>query len=72
MLELKLKARVKSITLEGDPGGAEVEKCVLTLLDKTSVVSSAYIVLDFDTAGRGALHVGQELELNVSIEETSR
>jgi hypothetical protein len=67
-MDVKLRTRVKSITLESDDSGHELEKCVLTLADKSSVISSAYIVVDFTDNGRGALHVGQQLELSVSIE----
>jgi hypothetical protein len=73
-MDILLKTRVKSITLETDASGHEVEK-VLLMLDKSATVdtpavtmiSGVYLIVEFNKAGRGALHVGQELDLNVSM-----
>ena len=67
-MEFNLRTRVKSITLETDDSGREVEKCVLMLSGQPHpVVGGAYLIIEFTETGRGSLHVGQPLELSVTI-----
>ena len=66
-IDVPLKTRVKSITLETNSNGQETEKCLLTLAEENTFVVGAHIVMDFSHEGRGALHVGQFLELHVRM-----
>ncbi len=69
-IDVTLKTRVKSITLETNANGQETEKCLLTLAEENTYVVGAHIVMDFSHDGKGALHVGQFLELHVRMSAT--
>jgi hypothetical protein len=68
--EIRVKTRVKSITLETDETGLEVERCLLVLADKDqSQMAGAHLIVNFTASGRGSLHVGQHLELSITLPE---
>jgi hypothetical protein len=69
-MEIRVKTRVKSITLETDETGVEVERCLLMLADKDQQhISGAHLIISFSASGRGSLHVGQNLELSITLPE---
>ena len=70
-IDVTLKTRVKSITLETNSNGQETEKCLLTLAEEHSMILGAHLIMDFTNEGRGALHVGQFIELHVSMSAQS-